>query len=77
MAHITLYTQDDCPPCSFIKNYLHEHQIPFEEKHIKHQAYRVEMLEYDAFATQFILLNDEPMYTVDIDKINHAFNITV
>ena len=31
MAHITLYTQDDCPPCSFIKNYLHEHQIPFEE----------------------------------------------
>ena len=35
MAHITLYTQDDCPPCSFIKNYLHEHQIPFEEKHIK------------------------------------------
>lgn len=33
------------------------------------------MMNYDAFATPFILLNDEPMYNVDMEKINKAFNI--
>ncbi|MPP21496.1 glutaredoxin family protein, partial [Campylobacter jejuni] len=35
----------------------------------------IEMMDYDAFATPFILLNDEPMYQVDMDKINQAFDI--
>lgn len=33
------------------------------------------MMNYDAFATPFILLNNEPMYSVDMEKINKAFNI--
>ena len=27
------------------------------------------MLEYDAFSTPFILLNEEPMYHVDLEKL--------
>lgn len=75
MSHITIYTQNDCPPCTFVKNYLSEHNVEYEEKNITNDTYLNEMMEYDAFATPFILLNDEPMYQVDMDKINSAFNI--
>ncbi|MGV3243660.1 glutaredoxin family protein [Staphylococcus sp. 11261D007BR] len=75
MSHIIIYTQDDCPPCTFIKNYLSHHHVDFEERHIKHSTYRNEMMEYDAFATPFILIDNEPMYQVDMDKINKTFNI--
>lgn len=33
------------------------------------------MIDYDAFATPFILLNNEPMYSVDMDKINSTLNL--
>lgn len=75
MSEIVIYTQDDCPPCTFVKNYLAEHNVDYTEKNINHGPYRNEMIDYDAFATPFILLNGEPMYSVDMDKINHAFSI--
>lgn len=34
------------------------------------------MMDYDAFATPFILLDGEPMYQVDLDKINAACHIS-
>ena len=75
MSKIIIYTQDDCPPCNFVKNYLSEHHINYIEKNIKNTSFRNEMLEYDAFSTPFILLNEIPMYHVDLEKINEAFDI--
>ncbi|MCU5745633.1 glutaredoxin family protein [Staphylococcus sp. SQ8-PEA] len=75
MSEIVIYTQDDCPPCTFLKNYLSEHHVDYTEKNINHPPYRNEMIDYDAFATPFVLLDNEPMYSVDMDKINKAFNI--
>ncbi|MGX0910290.1 glutaredoxin family protein [Staphylococcus caprae] len=74
-SNIIIYTQDDCPPCTFVKNYLSEHDIDYTEKNIKNAQYRNEMLNYDTFATPFILLKGEPMYSVDMDKINSTLNI--
>ena len=74
-SNIIIYTQDDCPPCTFVKNFLSEHDIDYTEKNIKNAQYRNEMLNYDAFATPFILLKGEPMYSVDMDKINSTLNI--
>lgn len=74
-SNIIIYTQDDCPPCTFVKNYLSEHGIEYTEKNIKNTQYRNEMINYDAFATPFILLKGEPMYSVDMDKINSTLNI--
>ncbi|HDD7158457.1 glutaredoxin [Staphylococcus aureus] len=67
MSEIIVYTQNDCPPCTFVKNYLTEHQIVFEERNINNQQYRNEMIDFDAFSTPFILLNGNPMYHVDLD----------
>lgn len=74
-SNIIIYTQDECPPCTFVKNYLSEHDIEYTEKNIKNAQYRNEMINYDAFATPFILLKGEPMYSVDMDKINSTLNI--
>ncbi|WP_312609325.1 glutaredoxin-like protein NrdH, partial [Mammaliicoccus sciuri] len=66
---------NDCPPCTFVKNYLNERQIDFEERNINNQQYRNEMIDFDAFSTPFILLNGNPMYHVDLDEINKVLNI--
>lgn len=34
-SNIVIYTQDDCPPCTFVKNYLSEQGVDFIEKNIK------------------------------------------
>ena len=59
----------------FRENYLSEQGVDFIEKNIKNNQYRNEMIDYDAFATPFILLNNEPMYSVDMDKINSTLNL--
>lgn len=73
---VIIYTQDDCPPCTFIKNYLVNKNIKFTEKNIKNQNYKNEMMDYDAFATPFILLKGLPMYQVNMEKLNDELNIT-
>ena len=73
---VIIYTQDDCPPCTFIKNYLVNKNIKFTKKNIKNQNYKNEMMDYDAFATPFILLKGMPMYQVDMEKLNDELNIT-
>lgn len=73
---VIIYTQDDCPPYTFIKNYLVNKNIKFTEKNIKNQNYKNEMMDYDAFATPFILIKGMPMYQVDMEKLNDELNIT-
>ena len=75
MTKVTIYTQNDCPPCTFVKNYLTEHNVDFEERNIANPTYRNEMIDRDAFSTPFILLDDEPMYQVDMDKLNQTLGL--
>ncbi|AJC96514.1 glutaredoxin family protein [Staphylococcus hyicus] len=75
MPNIIIYTQNDCPPCTFVKNYLKEKEVVFEERNIKNPTYRQEMLDLDAFATPFILIDNEPMYQVDMDKLNQMLSL--
>ena len=75
MTELVIYTQNDGPPCTFVKNYLTEHKVDYIEKNISNNEYRSEMIDYDAFATPFILLDGEPMYQVDLYKINTKCHI--
>ena len=75
MTELVIYTQNDCPPCTFVKNYLTEHKVDYIEKNISNNEYRSEMIDYDAFASPFILLDGEPMYQVDLYKINTKCHI--
>lgn len=75
MKSVIIYTQNDCPPCTFIKSYLTDKGVVFEEKNVANAQYRNEMMEYDAFATPFILIDNEPMYQIDMEKINRTLDI--
>ncbi|MGX9975867.1 glutaredoxin family protein [Staphylococcus gallinarum] len=75
MKSVIIYTQNDCPPCIFIKSYLTDKGVAFEEKNVANAQYRNEMMEYDAFATPFILIDNEPMYQIDMEKINRTLDI--
>ncbi|WP_105993796.1 glutaredoxin family protein [Staphylococcus simulans] len=75
MTNVVVYTQNECPPCQFIKQYFDQHQVAYTEKNISNTEYRNEMIDYDAFSTPFILIDDIPMYQVDLDKINELLKI--
>ncbi|ELH8579435.1 glutaredoxin family protein [Staphylococcus pseudintermedius] len=75
MSEVIIYTQNECPPCSFVKQYLEQYNVPFEERNIVNSTYRNEMIERDAFSTPFILIDGEPMYQVDLDLINKKLGI--
>ncbi|TDL98835.1 glutaredoxin family protein [Macrococcus brunensis] len=67
--NITIYTQDSCLPCQYIKNYFKGQNLPFTEKNIKNSAYRQEMMDMDAFSTPLIIINGEVIHSVDMDRI--------
>ncbi|UNB47953.1 glutaredoxin family protein [Staphylococcus coagulans] len=75
MAEVIIYTQNDCPPCAFVKNYLNENHVNFEERNIAHAQYRNEMIDWDAFSTPFILIDQVPMLQVDLDRLNQKLGI--
>jgi glutaredoxin len=70
--NITLYTQNQCPPCEYIKHYFTERSIKYTEKNISHPAFRREMIAHDAFSTPLIIINDEVIRTVDIAEIERV-----
>lgn len=75
MSEVIIYTQNECPPCSFVKQHLENHNISFEERNIANSTYRNEMIERDAFSTPLILIDGEPMYQVDLDLLNKKLGI--
>lgn len=66
---VTIYTQDDCPPCAFVKQYFKNKGISFEEKNIKNKHYKIELIDMDQMSTPLIKINDTLIRTVDIAKI--------
>ncbi|MGF2615459.1 NrdH-redoxin [Rossellomorea vietnamensis] len=75
-TNITVYTQPDCPPCSFVKEFLTNQEIPFIEKDIrKDPASRKELIEkYKAMSTPLIVMNHEVFYSSDISKLVEILN---
>lgn len=67
--NIEIYTQDNCPPCEFIKNYFRQSSLQFKEKNIKNMAYKIEMIDYDALSTPLIKIDEKLFYTPDIEAI--------
>ena len=70
---IEIYTQNQCPPCTYVKQYFKDKNIHFVEKNIQqNQQYKIEMIDYNAMSTPLIKINDELIYQVDIDEIERV-----
>ncbi|MCD8808713.1 glutaredoxin domain-containing protein [Mammaliicoccus sciuri] len=75
MSEVTIYTQDQCPPCQFVKQYFTEKEIQFTEKNIKNKQFKNELIDLDSFSTPTVLINGEVFYQVDIESFNKALGI--
>ncbi|UXU83029.1 glutaredoxin family protein [Mammaliicoccus sciuri] len=75
MSEVTIYTQDQCPPCQFVKQYFTEKEITFTEKNIKNKQFKNELIDLDSFSTPTVLINGEVFYQVDIESYNKALGI--
>ncbi|WP_323702755.1 glutaredoxin family protein [Mammaliicoccus sp. Dog046] len=75
MNNVIIYTQDQCPPCQFVKQYFNEKNVAFTEKNIKNQTFKSELIDLDSFSTPTVLINDKVYYQVDIDAFNKALGI--
>ncbi|TYS15740.1 glutaredoxin family protein [Rossellomorea vietnamensis] len=74
---ITVYTQPDCPPCTFVKELLNHHKIPYTEKDIrKDPVFRKELVEkYKAMSTPLVLVDDEVLYSSDLAQLAELLEI--
>lgn len=70
---IEIYTQNQCPPCAYVKQYFNDKNIPFVEKNIQqNHQFKIEMIDYNAMSTPLIKINDELIYQVDINEIERV-----
>jgi len=71
---IELFTQDGCPPCEFLKNYLKEANLSFEEFNVTkdQNAKNRMMFELESFSTPTLIINDEIIRGVQIEQIEAA-----
>jgi glutaredoxin len=68
---IIVYTQPDCPPCQFVKNFLKEQQIDFHEKDIKKDNRAKEELinKYKLFSTPVVIVDDKVITSQQLNEL--------
>ncbi|WP_088067846.1 glutaredoxin family protein [Gottfriedia luciferensis] len=71
---IELFTQDGCPPCEFLKNYLKEMQINYVEYNVSNDesAKKRMMTELDSFSTPTLVIGEEIIRGVQMEQIEAA-----
>lgn len=71
---IELFTQDGCPPCEFLKNYLKELNIPYVEYSVSkdESAKKRMMFELDSFSTPTLIIENEIIRGVQMEQIEAA-----
>ncbi|MEH7351852.1 glutaredoxin domain-containing protein [Gottfriedia acidiceleris] len=71
---IELFTQDGCPPCEFLKNYLKEMNVSYIEYNVSkdESAKKRMMLELDSFSTPTLIIDDAVIRGVQMEQIEAA-----
>ncbi|WP_088013913.1 glutaredoxin domain-containing protein [Gottfriedia acidiceleris] len=71
---IELFTQDGCPPCEFLKNYLKEMNVTYIEYNVSkdESAKKRMMFELDSFSTPTLMIKDEIIRGVQLEQIEAA-----
>nr|WP_263313723.1 glutaredoxin domain-containing protein [Mammaliicoccus sp. Marseille-Q6498] len=76
MKDVTIYTQDQCPPCQFVKQHFKQHNIEYTEKNIKNKQFKNELIDLDSFSTPTVVIDGKVYYQVDIESFNQALGIS-
>lgn len=76
MAEITIYTQNDCPPCKVVKMFLNDQKITFNEKNITtDDSARNELIQtYQAHSTPTVVIGEQVIIGFDLKKLEQALD---
>lgn len=77
MPRLTLYSQNQCPPCDIIKMFLKEHKISYIEKNINedHVAKDELVNKYKSFSTPTIVFENQVLAGFDIERLKTLLNL--
>ena len=78
MKQVILYTQPDCPPCSILKRFFSENEIPFTEKNIREDAKAMKELTatYQSYSTPTNVIDGKAIIGFELEKLMEALEIS-
>jgi glutaredoxin-like YruB-family protein len=70
-SKIVLYTQPDCAPCQWLREFLEERGVAFEERNITMDATAMRELtvKYKSHSTPTLVVGDEVLIGFDAERI--------
>ena len=73
---LTLYTRPDCPPCDWLKTWLRERDLAFEEHDVSTDKLAVFQLvrTYKSQSTPTLVIGDQVLIGFEPEKIEAALN---
>ncbi|CAM3686289.1 glutaredoxin family protein [Mesobacillus zeae] len=77
MTTVTVFTQDDCPPCKIVKWFLQDHGVDFTEKNITSDpSAKKELTEqYGILSTPAVIIQDQIFTGFDLPRLMDALGI--
>lgn len=71
---LTLFTQPDCPPCDWLKSWLRERNLEFEEHDVSTDKLAVFQLvrTYKSQSTPTLVIGDQVLIGFEPEKIEAA-----
>jgi glutaredoxin-like YruB-family protein len=74
---LTLYTRPDCPPCDWLKAWLRERNIAFEEHDVSTDKVAVFTLvrKYRSQSTPTLIVGDQVLIGFEPEKIEAALAV--
>lgn len=78
MKNVKLYTQPACPPCEFVKNYFHMHDVKYELLNIKeNRAARDELInDHGSMSTPTVVIDGEVIIGFDQNRIDELLHLS-
>ena len=73
---LTLYTRPDCPPCDWLKTWLRERDLAFEEHDVSTDKLAVFQLvrTYKSQSTPTLVIGDQVLIGFEPEKIEAVLN---
>ena len=70
-SKVIVFTQQDCPPCTWVKNFLSEHGVEFEERSIDSGLAVTRELtqKYRSQSTPTVVIGDQVLIGYDPERL--------
>lgn len=72
---VEVYTSDTCSYCQLAKNYLKQHNVPFEEKNISDREHMQALMKMGHRGVPVIVVDGEQIVGFNKEKMNELLGL--